>query len=131
MTAFDEAPPGLRRFFAQLASYLGLVGLASLLVGGIGVAASVTTFVRRQLPTIAVLKCLGAGPRTLVAAYALQMQALGVLASLAGAAAGVLIQPLLIRALAPIAPVPLAVELDPWTLVRGVALGSTSQHHTS
>jgi putative ABC transport system permease protein len=124
VTSFDEAQPGLRRFFAQLASYLGLVGLASLLVGGIGVAASVTTFVRRQLPTIAVLKCLGAGPRTLVAAYALQMQALGVLASLAGAAAGVLIQPLLIRALAPIAPVPLAVELDPWTLVRGVALGS-------
>ncbi|MBI2155397.1 MAG: ABC transporter permease [Candidatus Rokubacteria bacterium] len=124
VTAFDEAQPGLRRFFTQLASYLGLVGLASLLVGGIGVAASVTTFVRRQLPTIAVLKCLGAGPRTLVAAYALQMQALGVLASLAGAAAGVLIQPLLIHALAPIAPVPLAVELDPWTLVRGVALGS-------
>src|SRR5207245_2257211 len=32
IAAFDESQPGLRRFFAQLATYLGLVGLASLLV---------------------------------------------------------------------------------------------------
>src|SRR5262249_16202627 len=39
ITAYDEAEPGLRRFFGQLTTYLGLVGLVSLLVGGIGVAA--------------------------------------------------------------------------------------------
>src|SRR5207247_755106 len=60
VASYDEAQPGLRRFFSQLASYLGLVGLASLLVGGIGVASSVATFVRRQAPTIAILKALGA-----------------------------------------------------------------------
>src|SRR5262249_9014375 len=36
--AFDDAQPGVRRFFTQVTTYLGLVGLVSLLVGGIGVA---------------------------------------------------------------------------------------------
>src|SRR5207245_2909297 len=31
IAAFDDTQPGLRRFFSQLATYLGLVGLASLL----------------------------------------------------------------------------------------------------
>src|SRR3989441_5396310 len=38
VSAFDEGRPGWRRFYGQLTSYLGLVGMASLLVGGVGVA---------------------------------------------------------------------------------------------
>ncbi len=124
VTAYDDAQPGLRRFFGQLASYLGLVGLASLLVGGIGVAASVATFVRRQLPTIAVLKCLGASRRLLVLTYLVQMLGLAIAGSLAGAAAGVLVQPALIRALAPFAPFALVPALDGATVVRGVLMGT-------
>lgn len=124
IAVFDDAQPGLRRFFAQLASYLGLVGLASLLVGGIGVASSVATFVRRQLGTIAVLKCLGAPSRTLLATYLVQMQALGVLGSLAGAGLGVAIQPALVGALGPFAPFALEPKLDAWTVGRGVAMGT-------
>src|SRR5205807_2221713 len=100
-TACDDARPGLRRFFSQLAAYLGLVGLASLFVGGIGVASSVVTFVRRQLATVAVLKCLGAESRMVLAAFLLQVLALGLLGSLAGAALGVLTQPVLVRAVQP------------------------------
>src|SRR5206468_2613307 len=91
IAAFDESQPGLRRFFSQLATYLGLVGLASLLVGGVGIASSVTTFLRRQLATIAILKCLGAGSRVLLAAYLVQTQAVGALGSLVGAGLGVAI----------------------------------------
>ena len=124
MAVFDESQPGLRRFFTQLATYLGLVGLASLLVGGIGVASAVTTFVRRQLGTIAVLKCLGAPSRVLLLTYLVQMQALGVLGSLAGAAAGALIQPALVGFLAPFAPFVLEPRWDGLTLARGVAMGT-------
>jgi len=123
VAAFDEAQPGLRRFFAQLATYLGLVGLASLLVGGVGIASSVTTFLRRQLSTIAILKCLGASWRTLLVAYLVQTLALGLLGSLAGAALGVATQPALVRALAPFAPFTLEVRWDTGTIARGLALG--------
>jgi len=124
VTRFDDAQPGLRRFFSQLATYLGLVGLASLFVGGIGVASSIATFVRRQLVPIAVLKCLGAESRPLLAAYLLQVLALGVLGSLAGAALGVLIQPALVQALAPFAPFTLDAVWDGWTVGRGVLMGT-------
>ncbi|RPH79856.1 MAG: FtsX-like permease family protein, partial [Candidatus Rokuibacteriota bacterium] len=89
VAAYDEAQPGLRRFFGQLTTYLGLVGLASLLVGGIGVAASVSAFVARQVPTIAALKALGVETRTLVAAYVIQTQAVALVGGLTGAALGV------------------------------------------
>jgi putative ABC transport system permease protein len=124
VTAFDNARPGLRRFFSQLATYLGLVGLASLLVGGIGVASSVVTFVRRQLVTVAVLKCLGAESRMVLAAFLLQVFALGLVGSLAGAAFGVLMQPVLVRAVQPFAPFALEAGWDGWTIGRGLLMGT-------
>jgi putative ABC transport system permease protein len=123
IAAFDESQPGLRRFFTQLAAYLGLVGLASLLVGGVGIASTVATFLRRQLATIAILKCLGAGSRVLLATYLIQTLTLAFLASVVGAAVGAGAQPLFVRALAPFAPFALEARWDVGTPVRGVVLG--------
>jgi len=123
IAAFDESQPGLRRFFSQLATYLGLVGLASLLVGGVGIASTVATFLRRQLATIAILKCLGAPSRVLLVTYLIQTLTLALLGSLTGAALGLAAQPLLVRALAPFAPFALEVRWDTGTLARGLALG--------
>ena len=89
IVAFDEAQSGLRRFFAQLTTYLGLVGLVSLLVGGIGVASAVRTFIRRKTQTIAILKCVGATSRTLFATYLIQALMLGVIGSVLGVALGI------------------------------------------
>ena len=124
VTAFNEAQPGLRRFFSQMTMYLGLVGLVSLLVGGVGVASAVATFVRRQRPTIAILKCLGAGSRMLLATYLLQTQVIALVAGVAGAALGVALQPLVVRALAGVVPLALEARVDPWTVARGIAMGS-------
>jgi putative ABC transport system permease protein len=123
IAAYDEAQPGLRRFFSQLTIYLGLVGLASLLVGGIGVAASLSAFVARQVPTIVALKALGAPTRLLVAAYAIQTQAVALAAGLVGAALGVLIQPLLAAALAGLVPFALEPQVQAWTLARAIVMG--------
>jgi putative ABC transport system permease protein len=124
VSSFDEAQPGLRRFFTQLTTYLGLVGLASLLVGGIGVASSVSAFVRRQQPTIAIFKALGATSRTIVTIFLVQTQVIGVAGSLVGAAAGVALQPVLIAALAGFVPFTLEPRVDVPTLLRGLAMGA-------
>ena len=123
VAAYDEAQPGLRRFFFQLTSYLGLVGLASLLVGGIGVAASVAAYVARQVPTIAALKALGAETRTLVATYVIQTQAVALLASLVGVALGLGVQPVLASALASLVPFALEPRPEPWTIARAIVMG--------
>jgi len=123
VASYDEAQPGLRRFFSQLASYLGLVGIASLLVGGIGVASSVATFVRRQAPTIAILKALGADSRTVLATFLWQTLTVGAAASVAGAVLGTALQPVLIRLLAGLVPFTLEARVEPLTLARGVLMG--------
>jgi putative ABC transport system permease protein len=123
VASYDESQPGLRRFFTQLTTYLGLVGLATLLVGGIGVAASVSAFVARQVPSIAALKALGAETRTLVAAYVIQTQAAALVAALLGAALGVAVQPLLAAALAGLLPFALEPQVPVLTLARAVVMG--------
>ena len=120
VASYDEAQPGLRRFFSQLATYLGLVGLASLLVGGIGVASSVATFVRRQAPTIAILKALGADSRTLLATFLWQTLTVGAVASVVGAGLGAALQPVLIRLLAGFVPFALEARASPGSLRSSV-----------
>jgi putative ABC transport system permease protein len=123
VTAYDEAEPGLRRFFAQLTTYLGLVGLVSLLVGGLGVAASVRTFIEKKRFTIAVLKCVGADGRQLLGTYLVQALALGALGSVAGALLGLGVQALLIPMLRNFVPFEIEPGLAPGPALRGLATG--------
>ena len=124
VTTYTQAQPGVRRFWHQLTVYLGLTGLVALMVGGIGVATSVRAFVRGKLPTIAVLKCLGAGWRQVLAAYLLQTVLLGLGGSLLGATLGSALQWALTPALAPLMPVPLDAGLSPRAIATGLAMGT-------
>lgn len=124
VTAFNEGQPGVRRFFTQMTTYLGLIGLVSLLVGGIGVASTVATFVRRQRPTIAILKSLGARSSVLIVTYVVQTQAIALAAALVGVGLGVVVQPLVIGLLSGVFPAALGWQPRPSTLLRGVAMGT-------
>jgi putative ABC transport system permease protein len=91
----------LSRSFGTLSRYLGLVGLAALALGGVGVAAGARVFVREKLDTVAVLRALGARSNDVLAAYGLLALALGAVAGTAGAAIGAVLQwvlPWLLRA---------------------------------
>ena len=123
VATFDEAQPGLRRFFDQLTTYLRLVGVTSLLVGGIGVAAAVRAFLARKVGTIAILRCLGASARTLTAVYLVQALALGALGSLAGAALGTAVQLALGPLLQPFVPFELEARAAPGAVATGLLAG--------
>jgi len=123
VATFDEAQPGLRRFFDQLTTYLRLVGVTSLLVGGIGVAAAVRAFLARKVGTIAILRCLGASARTLTAVYLVQALALGALGSLAGAVLGTAAQLTLGPLLQPFVPFELEARAAPEAVATGLLAG--------
>ncbi len=123
VATFDEAQPGLRRFFDQLSAYLRLVGVTSLLVGGIGVAAAVRAFLAKKVGTIAILRCLGASGRTLTAVYVVQALALGALGSLTGAALGTAAQLLLGPLLQPFVPFALEARPAPTAVLTGLLAG--------
>ncbi|MFO0073196.1 MAG: ABC transporter permease, partial [Gemmatimonas sp.] len=57
---------------ARLADFLSIIGLIALLLGGIGVASGVNAFVSAKIDTVAVLRCLGATSRQVVALYVIQ-----------------------------------------------------------
>ncbi len=93
------AAPALTRFLDQATLFMTLLGLAALLVGGIGVANGVEAWLNTRARSIATLRCLGAPARLVGLIYGLQLLALGlpgILVGLAaGAAAPLLVLPLL------------------------------------
>jgi putative ABC transport system permease protein len=123
ISTFAEAQPGLRRFFDQLTTYLRLVGLTSLFVGGIGVAAAVRAFLARRVATIAILRVVGATGGTLTAVYVVQTLALGALGSLGGAALGTLAQLALGALLQPFVPFELDGRPSIPAMLAGLAAG--------
>jgi putative ABC transport system permease protein len=69
-------------------NYLSLVGLAVVILGGIGISSVTRVFIQQKLKSIAVLKCVGAGTLQVIAVYVVQVLLLGVGGSLAGLALG-------------------------------------------
>jgi putative ABC transport system permease protein len=65
-------------------NYLSLVGFVMVILGGIGVWSVTRVFVQQKLKGIAVLKCLGASTRQVLAVYMAQVLMLGALGSLLG-----------------------------------------------
>ena len=70
--------------FARAENYLSLVGLVIVILGGIGVSSVTRVFVQQKIRSIAILKCVGARSRELLAIYMLQILALGLAGSLLG-----------------------------------------------
>ncbi|HZZ34792.1 MAG TPA: FtsX-like permease family protein [Caulobacteraceae bacterium] len=122
----NDAAPGIRRLIDQLEYFLGFIGLASLVAGGLGVSGAVGAYLEAKKPSIAVLKVLGAEGALVRDTYLIQI---GLLAGL-GVAIG-----LGVGAVAPMAlgalvndklPVPALFAIYPWPLAKAAAFGLLS-----
>ncbi|AGW12448.1 ABC transporter permease [Megalodesulfovibrio gigas] len=123
LRTLDDASPGLSRFFDNFANYLTLVGLASLLVGGIGVANGVQGYLARKDTTIATLKCLGASRRLVTTTYLLQITALALLGSGLGSGLGVGAAAAVIPALSDALGIEVTLSVQPLSLCTAMAYG--------
>lgn len=83
-----NAAPGVGQFIDRTSLFMTLVGLTSLLVGGIGVANGVRAWLEARAKTIATLRCLGASARLVFAVALTQVMGLAGLGILAGVVAG-------------------------------------------
>ncbi|WP_051434673.1 ABC transporter permease [Desulfonatronum lacustre] len=84
-----SAARGLTRAIENLSKYLNLVGLAALLIGGLGVAGSVQAYFEGRRTTLATMRCLGATSRTLFIFCLTQVLVMALLGGLAGLVLGV------------------------------------------
>lgn len=106
-----------------LGRFLGLIGLAALLLGGLGVASAVNVFVKEKRATIALLRCVGATQRTAFIAYLLQAALLGLGGAALGAGIGVALQPLLPMILGDLIPVDIAIGIHWPSVIAGLFVG--------
>jgi len=119
----DRASPGAERFVSRMGEFLTLVGLAALIIAGIGIGGGVASFLDQRRANIATFKILGATSRDIARIYGIEVGAAALVGSLAGLLAGVLVTPLLARALGELLPVNTALVIDPLALLRALAFG--------
>ncbi|MBL8882031.1 MAG: FtsX-like permease family protein [Hyphomicrobium sp.] len=92
-TVLDRTNPSpqVTRTLERLRQFLILIGLASLLVGGIGIANAVATFIDKRLKVIATLRSIGATGGQIMSVFLVQILAMTALGIIAGLAAGLAI----------------------------------------
>ena len=110
--------------FNQMADFLNLVGFIALLLGCIGVASSVNIYVKDKLPTVAILRTLGASGKQAFLIYLTQIAVMGLGGATLGAVIGTLIQrflPIVLKDFLPIE----NVSNDPslTAIIQGVITG--------
>ena len=107
----------------DVARYLGLLGLAALFLGGIGVASAIHVYIREKVITAAVLRCLGALQRTVFTAYLLQAAGLALIGSVLGVGLGMAVQRGLPLVLSGLLPVGVTTQVSWLALGAGILLG--------
>ena len=123
MRTYEDAAPGIQRMVERLGSFLSLVGLTALLVGGVGVGNAVRAWLDTRLGVIAILKCIGA-PRAIVfSTYLSQLTVIAGLGVLAGLAIGALAPVAAGGLLATLLPTPVALGIYPGVLVIATLFG--------
>ncbi|MBZ8132789.1 ABC transporter permease [Afifella sp. IM 167] len=121
--ARDNASPRLTDNITRFAQFLTLVGLTALVVGGVGVANAVASFVDLKRPAIATLKCLGA-PRSFVfRTYLLQILILAAFGIAVGLVIGAALPFAAIAGLKNILPVAAVPAFYPRELVLAALYG--------
>ncbi len=119
----ERASPGADRFISRMGEFLTLVGLAALVIAGIGIGGGVSSYLQARRTSIATFKILGATSRDIARIYTLQIGAAACAGAVAGLLAGVAITPLLAQALGSLLPVETGFVLDPLALLRAAGFG--------
>ncbi len=120
----EEAAPGIRRFVDRMAQFLTFIGLTALLVGGIGVANAVRSYLDEKTRVIATLKCIGAPSRLVFLVYLLQVSALSAVGLVIGLVVGATLPLVALNAVASQLPVPPVIAFFPKPVLIAGAFGA-------
>jgi len=122
----NDASPGVSRVIDQLEYFLGFIGLASLVAGGLGVFGAVSAYVDGRKPAIATLKALGAESGLIRDMYLAQIGLLALAGVAIGLAVGAVTPLVLGAAIQNELPVPALFAIYPMPLVKAATFGLLS-----
>ena len=121
-----DAAPRLHRLIDQLEYFLGFIGLASLVAGGLGVFGAVSAYLESRKPAIATLKALGAEGALIRDVYLIQIGLLAGLGVVIGLAVGAAAPLILGHFVQDKLPVPALFAIYPWPLAKAAGFGLLS-----
>ena len=124
-SALDRTNPSpqVTRTLDRLRQFLILIGLASLLVGGIGVANAVGTFIDKRLKVIATLRSVGATGKQIIGLFLVQILAMSLLGIAIGLGLGLVIPSLIERAIGDAMPIQAEFAVSPQSLALAALYG--------
>lgn len=109
---FDPSPQ-ITRALDRLRQFLILIGLASLLVGGVGIANAVATFIEKRVKVIATLRSVGATGAQIIAIFLVQIVLMSIIGIAIGLALGLTVPLIVDRLYGDLLPVHTEVEFSP------------------
>ncbi len=123
ITDRSNGAPGTRRFIERMGQFLTLVGLASLVIAGIGVGNGVASYLENKRKSIATLKVLGADSNTVFRIYFLQILFVATIAIIAGLIMGSIAPSLITWLAGDVLPVSPGFSIYPLPLLISAAYG--------
>ncbi len=119
----DNAAPQLRRFVEQFGIFLSLVGLTSLLIGGIGIGNAARAYLLHKLAHLAILKSLGAEQKLVFLVFGWQFLLMSAAGILLGLGLGIVLPLMAAPVLQNILPLPLTITPQPAALLQAALFG--------
>ncbi|WP_298400829.1 FtsX-like permease family protein [Sphingobium sp.] len=119
----DNAAPGANRFIERMGQFLSLIGLAALVIAGIGVSNGVASYLAAKRSGIATLKVLGATSTDIARIYRMQVGAVALLGIGAGLIVGAALPPLVVALAGDVLPVSPGFRLHSLPLLASAAYG--------
>jgi len=123
INAPKDATADLARFFDIFGRFLIVVGLSSLLVGGVGVSNAIAAYVTERQRSIATMKALGATGAQIMAHFLFQVMLLTLVGSVLGLILGSLLTLVALPILGGLLKLTLPAVLDPGTLLTAAGFG--------
>lgn len=120
---YTKAAPRVRNLLDRIDADLLLIGLGTLLVGGLGIAEAVRGYLASRMQNIATLKCLGGGVSTVLWTYFFQIAIIGAGGIITGCALGAVVPELARGALGTVLPILPDTSLHWQPLLRAALLG--------
>lgn len=118
-----DPSPQVSRTLERLRQFLTMLGLASLLVGGVGVANAVATFIDRRRKVIATMKTVGATSRVIFILFLMQVMAIAAVGILIGVALGYLVPVLINGFYGDMLPIKASLSVTPASVGLGALYG--------
>jgi putative ABC transport system permease protein len=126
ITDYTETNPALTRALDRSTRFLSMVSLIALIVGGLGVGATMQSHLRQKMTNIAFMKCIGGRSEHILYIYLAQAVWLGTLGSVLGAVVGAFAQTVFARLIAGYFDIRIVLIWPLAAMLQGVVAGLTT-----